>query len=145
MPNTYFDFKQFRVDQGQSGMKVTTEGCILGAWARFNQPKRILDIGTGTGLLSLMLAQRYPTGIIDAVELDEKAAQQAKQNFRKSPWSSKLTAHHCCIKDFEAVNGRCYDLIICNPPFFKNDLKSTNSQKAKAIHNDNLSQSLLFV
>lgn len=143
MPNTYFDFKQFRLDQGQSGMKVTTEGCILGAWASFDQPKRILDIGTGTGLLSLMLAQRYPTGIIDAVELDEKAAQQAEQNFSKSPWSSNLTLHHGSIKDYEADYSHSYDLIICNPPFFKNDLKSANTQKAKAIHNDHLAPELL--
>ncbi|MEQ8713592.1 MAG: methyltransferase [Cyclobacteriaceae bacterium] len=139
MPNTYFDFKEFRVDQSQSGMKVTTEGCILGAWAKADDPKHILDIGAGTGLLSLMLAQKYPQSSIDAVELEPHAAAEAATNFAKSRWSSRLCLHQVSVQDFAMNSGLEYDLIICNPPFFNNSQRSTNNKKARATHSDELS------
>ena len=143
MPNTYFDFKQFRVDQNLSGMKVTTEGCILGAWAHHSAPARILDIGTGTGLLSLMLAQRYPQAQIEAVELNTEASGQAVLNFSNSPWSTRLNLHNLAIQGFTPDSGEPFDLIICNPPFYQNDLKSADTQKAMATHNDHLTSSVL--
>ena len=139
MPNTYFDFKEFRIDQAQSGMKVTTEGCILGAYACANSPKSILDIGAGTGLLSLMLAQKYPEASIDAVELEPHAATEATANFKASKWSSNLTLHTTSIQDFSGSSGLKYDLIVCNPPFFNNAQRSSNRKKAQATHSDELS------
>lgn len=144
MPNTYFDFKQFRIDQGQSGMKVTTEGCILGAWANANQPNKILDIGTGTGLLSLMLAQKYADAKIDAVELEPHAAAEARSNFQKSRWSTNLTLHENSIQAFANDSDYKYNLIVCNPPFFKNSQRSHNIKKAKATHNDQLTPTELI-
>ncbi|MEQ9301047.1 MAG: methyltransferase [Cyclobacteriaceae bacterium] len=138
MPNTYFDFKEFRIDQGQSGMKVTTEGCILGAWAKAEQPKRILDIGTGTGLLSLMLVQKYPEASIDAIELESHAAAEATANFERSSWSHNLCLYESSIQKFAGASLLTYDLIACNPPFFSNSQRSVNSKKAQATHSDAL-------
>ncbi len=144
MPNTYFDFKQFRVDQGQSGMKVTTEGCILGAWAHHSAPSRILDIGTGTGLLSLMLAQRYPKTQIEAVELDTETSRQAASNFNNSPWVARLNLRNCAVQEYTPDSGELFDLMICNPPFYQNDLKSADNQKAMATHNDHLTSRMVI-
>lgn len=118
MPNTYFQFKQFRIDQDQTAMKVTTEACILGAWVDEQiPPQTVLDIGTGTGLLALMLAQKFPQAEIDAVEIDQGAFTQAHANFHSSPWPERLQVFHQRIQDFDP--GKKYDLIISNPPFFK--------------------------
>ncbi|HAA17064.1 MAG TPA: methyltransferase [Cytophagales bacterium] len=133
--NSYFQFKQFTVHQGQCAMKVTTDACVFGALAEAIAPQRILDIGTGTGLLSLMLAQRYHAPI-DAVELDEAAAQQASQNFRLSPWSSNLHLHQGAIQEFTPSTS--YDLIVTNPPFFGNQLPSQNPEKRNAWHQTTL-------
>lgn len=124
-------------------MKVTTEACILGAWVQFDNPRRALDIGTGTGLLSLMLAQRYNCAI-DAVEIDELAANQARQNFENSNWDRRLRLVCADIKDYSDNCTDEYDLIISNPPFFNSSLKSKNEKKNLAIHNDHLSQELLL-
>ncbi|MCR9253780.1 MAG: methyltransferase [bacterium] len=137
MPNSYFQFKQFRIEQGGSGMKVTTEGCILGSWVNAENASNILDIGAGTGLLSLMIAQRS-NATIDAVEIDENAAEQTKLNFEKSPWPNRLQLFHNSIQDFKSEKK--YDLIVSNPPFFSNHLKNQNQQKNKALHDDLLNQ-----
>ena len=106
-------------------MKVCTDSCLFGAWIaakiakRYLDPKRILDIGTGTGLLSLLLAQKTDARI-DAVEIAGEAFNQSKENFSASPWSEKITAYHADIKSWNAPSK--YDLLICNPPFFENDL-----------------------
>ncbi len=142
MPNSYFQFKKFRIEQGQCAMKVTTEGCILGAYANISKPKHILDIGTGTGLLSLMLAQRYEASI-DAVEVEEQAFNQAKHNFQQSSWSNQISCHHSSIQSFGT--NRKYDLIICNPPFFTDHLKSDIKEKNLAIHSDSLQQDQLVL
>ncbi len=138
--NNYFDFKQFRVNQSHAAMKVTTEGCILGAWtaALGLSPKRILDIGSGTGLLSLMLAQQCTDAKIDAVELDQNAAVDARQNFELSPWLDRLNLIQKPIQEF--VPQREYDLIISNPPFYKSSLKSPSYSINHARHDDTLSQ-----
>ncbi len=131
-----FHFKQFSVAQDQCGMKVTTDACILGAFAHHQNPIKILDIGTGTGLLSLMLAQRYPEAEVHAIEVDLKAFQQAKENFSNSPFSDRLHIHHGTIQDFAINASHTFDLIAVNPPFFPDHLKSTDEARRKAFHND---------
>ncbi|MEQ6119567.1 methyltransferase [Reichenbachiella sp. MALMAid0571] len=144
MGNSYFQFKQFRIEQGDCAMKVTTEGCILGAWVSSSSPKRILDIGSGTGLLSLMLAQRYACPI-EAVEIDKLTANQAQYNFQNSKWKNRLTIHPLDIKDFVKKCDHSFDLIISNPPFFKKNFKSENVAKNLAIHDQNLPQEMLLM
>ncbi|WP_422137520.1 tRNA1(Val) (adenine(37)-N6)-methyltransferase [Endozoicomonas sp. ALC020] len=134
--NSYFQFKQFRVEQGQTAMKITTDACILGARAEVENSQSILDIGAGTGLLSLMAAQRS-TACIDAVELDDQAAIQSRENFSASPWKSRLKLHHCSIQSF--VPEKRYDCILSNPPFFENASKAPCDRRSLARHTDSLS------
>jgi tRNA1Val (adenine37-N6)-methyltransferase len=117
-------------------MKVCTDACLFGAWvASRTNPHKILDIGTGTGLLSLMMAQKT-NALIDAVEIDKNAAEQALENFNLSPWRDRLQVVNLPIQEF---NGTNYDLIISNPPFFNNDLKSTDTKRNIAMHSEALS------
>jgi len=143
MSNSYFQFKQFRIDQGDCAMKVTTEGCILGAWAHALKPERILDIGAGTGVLTLMLAQRYNCAL-DAVEIDELAADQALENFSSSPWNERLRLYYRDVETFAPGTNIQYDLIISNPPFFNANLKSESRVKNLAIHDSSLPQDMLL-
>lgn len=139
MSNSWFRFKQFTISQDKCAMKVTTDACLQGAWTPIeSQTKRVLDIGTGTGLLSLMIAQRQPAASIDAVEYDPEAAIQAADNFDASPWQQQLRVTNCDIKDFYPPHQ--YDLIICNPPFFSNSLLSGKASKDRARHDISLSQ-----
>lgn len=119
-------------------MKVTTDACIFGAWINAENPRHILDIGTGTGLLSLMLAQRYSSNI-DAVEIESEAAKQASANFAESPWSDRLNLVTDDIKNFVDSTNQQYDLIISNPPFFTQNLRSDSQNKNLARHSDTLS------
>ncbi|MCW3466458.1 tRNA1(Val) (adenine(37)-N6)-methyltransferase [Chitinophaga nivalis] len=142
MANTFFQFKQFTVHQGQCAMKVCTDACIQGAYtARYLVNHRltvpaILDIGAGTGLLSLMLAQQLSAGIT-AVELDPAAAQQATANFSASPWAGRLQLTQQDIR--KMVPATPYDFIITNPPFYETALKSGQAQKDQAMHATSLS------
>lgn len=138
MPNDFFKFKQFTIFQYKCAMKVTTIGCIQGAWLpdHFN-PQHVLDIGAGTGLLTLMAAQKYEA-VCDAVEIDEQACSQMKENFCNSPWRDRLSAHHADIRDFAKENSMKYDLIISNPPFYHNHLKSPGSRVNQARHQTTL-------
>lgn len=139
MANSYFQFKQFRIEQGNCGMKVTTEACLFGALMAQSLPsncKNILDIGTGTGLLALMLAQKCKAQI-HALEIDAAAFNQAKHNFNYAPWRERLTVNHIDLKNFES--HITFDLIICNPPFFKKNQLGKNKSKNTALHNDSLS------
>lgn len=142
MANTYFQFKQFVVHQELCAMKVCTDSCLFGALVarQSNQnTTQALDIGSGTGLLSLMLAQELPNTYVDAVELDYNAYSQSVQNFAASSFSQKLIAHHIDIHKFAITSVKTYELIICNPPFFTQHLKSPNAEINKAKHNDTLS------
>lgn len=117
-------------------MKVCTDACLFGAWFSTNYQlsttNHVLDIGTGTGLLSLMFAQKNPGAIIDAVEIDPAAATQAAANFQQSPWGNRLNLLHTSIQQF--YSSHPYNLIISNPPFFENDLKSPNAKRNSALH-----------
>jgi len=120
-------------------MKVTTEGCLFGASIHLNGMEgSILDIGTGTGLLALMLAQRSK-GLVMAVELDTAAAEQAGNNFNNSPWSERLEVANMAIQEYASATDETYDLVVCNPPFFSDHLKSGKS-KDRAIHDDYMDQ-----
>ena len=136
MGRGYFAFKQFKIWQDRCAMKVTTDACIFGAVVQPPSEGRILDIGTGTGLLALMLAQRS-NARIDAVELDELAAQQARDNVNESPWPEKIKVHQANIISFQASTQ--YDLVVCNPPFFANQLPSADPRKRQAWHQSTLS------
>ncbi len=141
MPNNFFQFKQFTIQQEKSSMKVCTDSCLFGAWVAEKierkeiNPERILDIGSGTGLLSLMLAQKS-SAIIDAIEVDENSFIQTNENFMQSQWNKRLEAFQGDIKNWVSPNK--YGLIISNPPFYENDLKSKNQNKNKAKHHDTL-------
>ncbi|WP_316828059.1 tRNA1(Val) (adenine(37)-N6)-methyltransferase [Pedobacter miscanthi] len=129
-----FKFKQFEVDQTGCAMKINTDGVLLGAKASHPSPKRILDIGTGTGVIALMLAQRFPDALIEAVEIDEQAAETAGRNFQQSVFNKRLTIEHVAIEKYN--NKEQFDLIISNPPFFVNDLKNEEVRKGIARHAD---------
>jgi tRNA1Val (adenine37-N6)-methyltransferase len=133
-----FHFKQFSIRHEKSGMKVGTDGVLLGAWADVSGANHILDIGTGSGVIALMLAQRTNTdSVIDAVEIDEVACEEAGENINASPWSEKISVHHIAIQDFK--KEILYDLIISNPPYFLNSYKPPDAKRLAARHTENLS------
>jgi len=133
--SSIFQFKQFEVDQTHCAMKVNTDGVLLGAWAEAEQSQSILDIGTGTGVISLMLAQRFPDAAIDAVELDKLAATTAAVNFQASPFANRLKAFPLAIEHYWMVYpDKKFDLIVSNPPFFLDSLKSAEKTKELARH-----------
>ncbi|CAH9067419.1 tRNA1(Val) (adenine(37)-N6)-methyltransferase [Pseudoalteromonas holothuriae] len=136
-----FEFKQFKVQQLNTAMKVSTDGILLGAWVNLQETKHVLDIGCGTGLLSLMCKQRKPNLYVDAVEIDSGAISDARNNIAQSPWPD-VQLHHTDIKSFCATIK--YDLVICNPPYFNDSLKGQNQSRNIARHTDSLSfQALL--
>lgn len=134
--SSIFHFKQFRIDQANCAMKVNTDGVLIAAIADFENPARILDVGTGTGLIALMLAQKYNTALIDAVEIDKNAAETALKNFSDSPFSDRIKLITDSIKNYFENEDQKYDLIISNPPFFINSLSSINPNKGIARHTD---------
>ncbi|MDB5227405.1 MAG: methyltransferase [Bacteroidota bacterium] len=137
MPNDFFKFKQFTVYQEQCAMKVCTDSCLFGAWIEIDDHiKSILDIGTGTGLLSLMLAQRS-AAVIHAVEIDLNAYRQAIQNIKDSPWKERISLYHDDIRNLQVSDK--YDMIVCNPPFYQNDMHSFQQEEKIAKHSLHLS------
>lgn len=143
MSNTWFRFRQFTIEQDHCAMKVTTDACIQGAWTPVvHGTQRILDIGTGTGLLSLMLAQRCHTARITAIEIDEPAAAQAAQNVQNSPWHQRIEVVHGNVLEHEPEV--LYNAIVCNPPFFTDSLKNDQQNKTMARHNVSLTMDKLL-
>ena len=125
-----FQFKQFSLEQDRCAMKIGTDGVLLGAWTPIeNNPFSILDIGTGTGVIALMLAQRSHAEQIDALEIDENAYEQAVDNFENSPWSDRLFCFHAGLDEFVEEPEDEYDLIVSNPPFYTDDFKSATEQR----------------
>lgn len=132
-----FKFKQFAVNQDRCAMKIGTDAVLLGAWCPIeNNPKSILDIGAGTGILALMLAQRTNADQIDALEIDEEAYEQCVENFEGSPWADKLFCYHAGLDEFVDDPEDEYDLIISNPPFYSEDFKTENEQRDLARFQD---------
>ena len=148
-----FQFRQFFVRHDLSSMKVGTDGVLLGAWAPLPQRPdireireirtgySILDVGTGSGLIALMLAQRCPDAQIDAIDIDEVSCRQAQNNFDASPWAERLHAAHSSLQDWKSWE---YDLIVSNPPFFVDSLKAPDAARCAARHNDTLPFSALI-
>ncbi|MBO4361220.1 MAG: methyltransferase [Paludibacteraceae bacterium] len=143
--NTGFRFKQFFVRHDRCAMKVGTDGVLLGCWVfgsqelRAKKQERILDIGTGSGLIALMLAQRYAEAQIDAIDIDADAVEQARENFAASPWADRLHAAQCALQELRAESReRKYDLIVSNPPYFVDSLKNPDAARRTARHNDTL-------
>ncbi|WP_304137933.1 tRNA1(Val) (adenine(37)-N6)-methyltransferase [Mesonia mobilis] len=126
-----FQFKQFKIEQDKCAMKIGTDGVLLGAWASLeNQPFSILDIGAGTGVIALMLAQRSFSELIDALEIEENAYEQCVDNFENSDWGDRLFCYHAALNEFaEEMEGETYDLIISNPPFYDENFTSTEENR----------------
>ena len=139
MSNNFFRFKQFAVFQDLCAMKVGTDGVLLGAWTEVSACNHILDIGTGTGLVALMLAQRNHKATINALDIDEGCMTQAKQNIARSPFASRIDVQQVSFQDFAQHADKKYDLIVSNPPYFQNALKSPTLYRNHARHNDSLS------
>ncbi len=145
MANNFFSFRQFTVYQDKCGMKVGTDGTLLGAWATGGW--RILDIGTGTGLIALMMAQRFPEAKVTAIDIDSDASAQACENVASSPFANRVEVANISLQDLEnkalSLNLE-FDSIICNPPFFNNSLGCPDNKRHQARHTDSLPFPTLF-
>lgn len=134
MSNERFQFKQFAVRQDQCAMKVGTDGVLLGAWARGG--RRILDVGTGTGLIALMMAQRHAGSSVVALEIDPAACRQAEANVAASPFAGRVSVREVALQQFEAAER--FDSIVSNPPYFAEGLRSADARRSMARHADAL-------
>ncbi len=141
MSNSYFKFKQFTIEQEGCAMKVGTDGCLLGAWFDTSTGNRILDIGCGTGLISIMAAQRSKAQIT-GIEIEERASIKAKENAEKSPWGERIEIINIDLKEYATKEK--FETIVSNPPFFANSLKCDNDSRTLARHNDSLTPALFF-
>ena len=137
MPNPYFRFKKFTVYHDRCAMKVGTDGVLLGAWVNVSGDN-ILVIGTGTGLISLMMAQRNEKAVIDAIDIDSDAVSQAKDNIENSPFGNRINSWNASLQEFSSKAEKRYDVIVSNPPFFVQSLKSPNKERSLARHTDSL-------
>ena len=140
MASACFKFKQFTVWHDRCAMKVGTDGVLLGAWCPVDSLAssfKVLDVGTGSGLIALMLAQRIQGAQITAIDIDAGAVEQAQYNFSVSPWADRLNCQQISLQDLEGEG--VYDLIVSNPPYFQDSLKNPDSQRAMARHTDTLS------
>jgi tRNA1Val (adenine37-N6)-methyltransferase len=143
MANDYFQFRQFNIQQDKCAMKVGVDGVLLGAWVAAGSCRTVLDVGTGTGLIALMLAQRTPAAI-DAIDIDEAAAGQASENVASSVFAGRIRVFHAPFEEYAAKAHRAYDLIVSNPPYFANSLKSPDAKRNLARHAGTLSLSSLL-
>jgi tRNA1Val (adenine37-N6)-methyltransferase len=137
MPNDTFDFKKFSIKQDKCAMKVGTDAVLLGAWIIPNGSKTILDIGTGTGVISLMLAQKSSANIL-AVEIDKESTEQAKLNVSQSNYYSQIQVENVSIQELAQKSEKKFDLIVTNPPYFIDSYKSIESNRTIARHSDSL-------
>lgn len=135
MPGTSFAFKQFIIKQDKCAMKVGTDAVLLGAWVFPNGSKQILDIGTGTGVVALMLAQKTEAHI-DAIDIDKNAFNQASENVSESKFSNQISVIHSSLQDYSKIASKKYNLIVTNPPYFEQSLKSSDEQRSFARHAD---------
>ncbi len=142
MPNAYFRFKQFTVYQDRCALKVGTDGVLLGAWTRYAGVRGVLDIGTGTGVVALIAAQRCTQAVLHAVELDPASARQARENAQASPWQGRITVHEADIRAWRPAQE--FDLVLCNPPFYKGHSSPQDSRMATAKHEGSLTLEALF-
>ena len=138
MPNPYFQFKQFVVFHDKCAMKVGTDGVLVGAWAQVDGARRVLDIGTGSGLIALMLAQRNPDAFVTAVDIDEAAVEQARENVARTPWSDRMEVERLDIRKAPEEWNGCFDAIVSNPPYFVESVKCPQAQRNTARHTDEL-------
>lgn len=135
-----FKFKEFTINQDQCAMKIGTDGVLLGAWTSIKEnPHSILDIGTGTGVIALQLAQQTNAETIDAIEIDDKAYEQAVENFENSDWGDRLFCYHASLEEFVTEIDEKYDLIVSNPPFYTDEFESENNARNKARFTSSLS------
>lgn len=135
-----FKFKEFTINQDQCAMKIGTDGVLLGAWTSIKEnPHSILDIGTGTGVIALQLAQQTDAETIDAIEIDDKAYEQAVENFENSDWGDRLFCYHASLEEFVTEIDEKYDLIVSNPPFYTDEFESENNARNKARFTSSLS------
>ncbi len=135
-----FKFKLFTIQQDKCAMKVGTDGVLLGAWVSLHTlPNSILDIGTGTGIIALQMAQRSEAEIIDAIEIDHHAFEQAVENFENSPWNDRIFCYHVSLATFTDEIDEKYDLVVSNPPFYTDEFESNNEARNKARFTSSLS------
>ncbi len=138
-----FSFKAFSLSDSNCGMKIGTDGVLLGSFASTYSAKKALDIGTGCGLIALMVAQK--TGAqVHAIDIDKASLEQAAENFRKSPWPGQFKVFYSSLQEFSPPDETLYDLIVCNPPFFGNSIRSKNNSRSLARQNENLKPEELF-
>ena len=141
-----FRFRQFTIEQELCAMKVGTDGVLLGAWA--NGGSSVLDVGTGTGVIALMLAQRYPDARVTAIDIDEGAVQQATENMAQSPFSDRVEVVQAAVQHYNVQRPSsivpCFDAIVCNPPFFADSLQAPDHQRNIARHAETLTYSELM-
>lgn len=139
MGSAEFHFRQFTIRQPRAALRVGTDGVLLGAWVHVQDPQHILDVGTGTGLIALMMAQRFPHAAVHAVEIEEGARFDASENFSRSPWADRVRLVGEDIHDFAASHPKgSYDLIVCNPPYFRDSLTNANRSSTTARHQESL-------
>lgn len=145
MGNSFFRFKQFTLFHDKCAMKVGTDGVLLGAWSDVMNAAKILDVGTGCGLIALMLAQRNPKPTITAIDIDEMAANQAEQNIIDSPFSDRIEVENISLQQFAKKKPAAFDMVVSNPPFFANSLLSPDARRSGARHSVNLTLEDLFI
>lgn len=138
MSNNYFLFKQFKILQDKCAMKVGTDSVALGAWVKSESPKEILDIGTGTGIIALMMAQKYPSSHITAIEIDTLATEQAIENVKITPWKDRIEILNISFQEYASKSNKKFDIIVTNPPYFNDSLKNPDCRKKIARHTDTL-------
>jgi tRNA1Val (adenine37-N6)-methyltransferase len=139
MSNKPFQFKEFSIHQDKTAMKVGTDGVLLGAWVQVNSEVfTVLDIGAGTGLIALMIAQKSNAEVIDAIELNDDAYEQTVENFERSDWGDRLFCYHASLQEFVDEIDDEYDLIISNPPFYTSTYKELSEERAMARHTESL-------